>query len=75
MGAFEAERGPGARARNRARWRAHVAAQLGSELSAAAYCRAHGLNPRAFRGGSESYWRRVRFPRRLRRRAMPRVMV
>jgi len=54
MGAFESERGPGARARNRARWRAHVAAQADSELSAAAYCRAHGLNPKSF-----SRWKQI----------------
>ena len=54
MAAFLAERGPGRQARNRARWRRHVAAQADSGLSAAAYCRRHGLNPKCF-----YRWRRI----------------
>lgn len=54
MAAFVAERGPGRQARNRARWGRHVAAQPGSGLSAAAYCRRHGLNPKSF-----YRWRRI----------------
>lgn len=36
------------RAWHRARWREHVVAQAGSGLSAAAYCREHGLRKRSF---------------------------
>lgn len=36
------------RAWHRARWREHVVAQEGSALSAAAYCREHGLRRRTF---------------------------
>lgn len=54
MAASEAERGPGKRGRNRARWQRHVAAQPHSGLSAAAYCRRHGLNTKCF-----YRWRRI----------------
>lgn len=54
MAAIEAEHGPGARARNRARWRQHVLAQADSGLSLAAYCRQHDLNPKSFHR-----WRRI----------------
>jgi len=38
----------GSRAARRALWRGHVLARAGSGLSAAAYCREHGLDVKAF---------------------------
>lgn len=54
MAGFEAESGPGARGRNRARWRAHLKRWAESGLSGAAYCGRHGLNPKCF-----YRWRRI----------------
>jgi len=54
MASIEVEAGPGTRARNRARWRKHLAAQADSGLSVAVYCRQHGLNPKCF-----YRWRRI----------------
>ena len=42
------------RAWHRARWREHVEAWASSGMSAAAYCREHGLNPKCF-----YRWRRI----------------
>jgi len=42
------------RAWHRARWREHVEACAGSGMSAARYCREHGLNPKRF-----YRWRRI----------------
>jgi len=54
MAALTAAGGPGSRRHNRKWWRAHVAAQPRSGLSAAAYCQGHGLNPKCF-----YRWRRI----------------
>lgn len=54
MASIEVEAGPGTRARNRARWRKHLAAQADSGLSVGVYCRQYGLNPKCF-----YRWRRI----------------
>ena len=54
MAAIEARRCKRNRAWHRAQWRGHVVAQAGSGVSAAEYCREHGVNLRTFYN-----WRRI----------------